>query len=396
MSRLGLPGGVWRLGWVSFFTDTASEMVYPLLPGFILKLRGGTPFVVGLIEGVAEAVNSVFKVLSGRRSDRTGARKPLVAFGYTVSSLARPIIAVAVSWWQVLGLRFIDRFGKGVRGAPRAPLLAAIAPAGQKGKVFGFHRAMDHAGAIVGPLIATAYLAWRPEDYRGLFALTILPGLIVIALVWTTPEPKAPVSPLLPALPADLSWHALPPAARRVILIVLLFSLGNSTDAFLLLKLEASGVEVTWLPLAWAALHVVKSATSVAGGMLADRIGYRAPIVAGWLWYAAIYAALAFAQSASAVVALFLAYGLFFGLTEGPEKALVAELAAPEVRGTAFGFYNASLGVGVLAASLLFGAIWTAVSPAAAFLTGAAIAVVAALLLALMIRENAKEDSGHE
>lgn len=397
MSRLGLPGGVWRLGWVSFFTDLASEMIYPLLPGFILKLRGGTPFVVGLIEGIAEAVNSIFKVVSGRRSDRTGARKPLMAFGYTVSSLARPLIALTAAWWQVLGLRFIDRFGKGVRGAPRDAMLATYAAPGQKGRVFGFHRAMDHAGAIVGPLIATTYLAWRPGDYRGLFACTLIPGLIVIVLVWTTKEPESDLlaprsSPDLPAL----TWSALPRRARHFILILLFFSLGNSTDAFLLLKLQAAGVAVTWLPITWAAMHVVKSASSMAGGLLADRIGYRAPIVAGWLLYAVIYACLAFAESTVAVVTLFLVYGLFFGLTEGPEKAVVAELAPPEVRGTAFGFYNAAIGLGVLAASILFGAIWVAISPAAAFLTGAAIALVAAGLMGTIINVNAKEDSRYE
>jgi len=375
-----LPAGVWRLGWISFFTDMASEMIYPLLPGFILKLRGGTPFVVGLIEGIAEAVNSIFKVLSGRRSDRTGARKPLMAFGYTVSSLARPIIAVAGAWWQVLGLRFIDRFGKGVRGAPRDAMLAAYAPEGRKGAVFGFHRAMDHAGAIAGPLIATAYLAWRPEDYRGLFLLTIVPGLIVVVLVWTTREPD-PVTPLEPAERTSLSWRALPRPTRHFILILFLFSLGNSTDAFLLIKLESAGVPIAWLPITWAALHVVKSATSAAGGRLADRIGYRAPIVAGWILYAAVYGGFALAESALAVVALFLSYGLFFGLTEGPEKALIAELSPARVRGTAFGFYNAALGLGVLAASLLFGAIWVSVSPAAAFFTGAAIALISAALL---------------
>ena len=379
--RPGLPAGVWRLGWISFFTDLASEMIYPLLPGFIMRLRGGTPFIVGLIEGIAEAVSSIFKVWSGRASDRMGARKPLMAFGYTVSSLARPIIAVAAAWWHVLGLRFVDRLGKGVRGAPRDAMLASYAPEGRKGAVFGFHRAMDHAGAIAGPLVATAYLAWRPEDYRGLFALTIVPGLIVVALVWTTREPAAPAAPASPAKPASLAWSSLPVTTRRFLLVLVLFSLGNSTDAFLLIKLEASGVPIAWLPLAWAALHVVKSASSVVGGMVSDRIGYRALIIAGWIYYAGIYASLAFAESAMLIAALFLAYGLFFGLTEGPEKALVAELSPRASHGTAFGFYNAALGIGVLAASVLFGALWVSISPAAAFLTGAGIAVLAALLL---------------
>ena len=392
MTRLGLPGGVWRLGWISLFTDLATEMIYPLLPGFILKLRGGTPFILGLIEGIAEAVNSIFKVLSGRRSDRTGARKPLMAFGYTVSSLARPLISLAAAWWHVLGLRFIDRFGKGLRGAPRDAMLAAYAPDGRKGAVFGFHRAMDHAGAIIGPLIATAYLAWRPEDYRGLFALTIVPGLLVIVMVWTTKEPAA--AAVVAGEQPSLSWRALPPQTRRIILIFLLFSLGNSTDAFLLIKLEGAGVPVTWLPITWAALHVVKSATSAAGGVLADRIGYRAPIIAGWMLYAVIYVAFAFASSLVAVIALFLLYGLFFGLTEGPEKALIAELSPPQVRGTAFGFYNAALGLGVLAASVLFGTLWVTIAPAAAFLAGAAFAVAASILL-ISLKPHVT-DSGHE
>lgn len=396
MTRPKLPPGVWRLGWISFFTDMASEMIYPLLPGFILKLRGGTPFIVGLIEGIAEAVNSIFKVLSGRRSDRTGARKPLMAFGYTVSSLSRPLIAIVSAWWQVLGLRFIDRFGKGVRGAPRDAMLAGFAPPGRKGAVFGFHRAMDHAGAIAGPLAATAYLAWRPEDYRGLFALTIIPGLLVIFLAWTTREPEL-VTPSESVDPVNLTWRALPKPTRRLILILLLFSLGNSTDAFLLIKLEAAGVPVMWLPITWAALHVVKSASSAAGGLLADRVGYRSPIIAGWILYALIYAGFAVSSTLVPVVALFLVYGVFFGLTEGPEKALIAELAPPRLRGTAFGFYNAALGVGILAASVLFGALWVSVSPAAAFLTGAGLALVSAALLATSIIEvNEQADSGYE
>ncbi|MDQ3169542.1 MAG: MFS transporter [Acidobacteriota bacterium] len=379
-----LPAEVWRLGWISFFTDLASEMIYPLLPGFIMRLRGGTPFIVGLIEGIAEAVNSIFKVWSGRLSDRMRARKPLMAFGYTVSSLARPVIAIAAAWWHVLGLRFVDRFGKGVRGAPRDAMLASYAPEGRKGAVFGFHRAMDHAGAIAGPLVATAYLAVRPGDYRGLFALTIVPGLIVIALVWTTKEPDSRVaaaSPPSPASPALPALSSLPTATRRFLLVLVLFSLGNSTDAFLLIKLEAAGVPIAWLPMTWAALHVVKSASSALGGMWSDRVGYRSLIVTGWIYYAVIYASLAFAESAAVVVLLFLAYGVFFGLTEGPEKALMAELSPRASHGTAFGFYNAALGLGVLAASVLFGAIWVTVSPAAAFLTGAAIAIAAASLL---------------
>lgn len=380
--RFGLPSEVWRLGWVSLLTDMASDAIYPLLPAYIMRLRGGTPFAIGLIEGIAEAANSLFKILSGRRSDRTGARKPLMVAGYTVSSLMRPLMALAAVWWHVLALRFIDRFGKGVRGAPRDAMLASFAPAGKTGRVFGFHRAMDHAGAIAGPLLASAFLWWRPGDYRGLFAATLIPGLIVIAVALSVREPGvAAVSPKQKPT-GPLSWSMLPARTRRLMLVLLLFSLGNSTDAFLLLHLQQQGLDIVWLPITWAALHVVKSACSVAGGLAADRFGTRPPIVLGWAVYAVVYLGFALATSLPMLITLFMVYGLYFGLTEGPERALVAELTPDEVRGTAYGFYNATIGIGVLAASLVFGAVWMLVSPAAAFLLGAALALAAAALLA--------------
>ena len=386
-ARFGLPRGVWLLGWVSFFTDTASEMVYPLLPLFLTRVLGAGAMSLGVVEGIAEAANSVLKIVSGRVSDRTGRPKRLVLLGYGISSAVRPLIAVATAWTHVLVIRFTDRLGKGIRGAPRDAMLGEFASPDQRGRVYGFHRAMDHAGAVLGPLIAAAFLYFYPDQFRTLFALTIIPGVIVIAFILAVPEPPHPrfddSHPRAPdPHPRDYAPHPQMPAALwRALAVITIFALGNASDAFLLLRLSDAGVTAFWIPLLWAGLHVVKVGSSVAGGVLSDRFGRRALIAAGWIYYAVIYLLFAVTDSAAVLVAVFLAYGVFFGLTEGVEKAWVADLTAPGARGTAFGYYNAALGVGALVASLMFGAIWSNVSADAAFLTGAALAGLATLLL---------------
>jgi MFS family permease len=380
---MGLPRGVWQIGWVSFFTDFASEIIYPLLPLFLSRSLGAGAMSLGIIEGVAEASNSALKIASGWLSDRWNRRKPIVVFGYTLSSSVRPLMAAAGAWWHVLGLRFVDRLGKGIRGAPRDAMLAAIADHTNRGRIFGFHRGMDHAGAVAGPLAASLFLFFYPGEYRTLFALTIIPGMIVVYLVATLPrdaDAQVPsgastVSESIPGTPQ------LTPTLTKLLLIIFVFSLGNASDAFLLLRLGDRGVAPALIPLLWAALHVVKSASSVYGGRLSDRFGRTALIAAGWVWYAIVYGGFAYFDSSTTLIPLFVAYGVYFGLTEGAEKALVADLTPPHARGMAFGLYNAVLGVGALAASLLFGWIWTAASPAIAFGTGAALALVAAVLV---------------
>jgi MFS family permease len=419
-----LPRGVWRLGWVSFFTDFASEMVYPLLPLFLTRVLGAGAMSIGVIEGVADAANSLLKIAAGGLSDRWNSRKPLVVFGYTLSSCVRPLMAVAGAWVQVLGLRFVDRLGKGIRGAPRDAMLARLASGANRGRVFGFHRGMDHAGAVAGPLAAAFFLFFYPGEYRTLFALTVIPGIIVVVLVATLPADESgggqgdkgghgeelntearrtrkqerndqqkelhssviPVSPWLSSLRVLPGLRAqLPPSLWKVLWIIFLFSLGNASDAFLLLRLTDVGVTAVWIPLLWAALHIVKSSSSIYGGWLSDRFGRKRLIVSGWLWYAIIYAGFACFDGAGALITLFIAYGVYFGLTEGAEKALVADLAPPQVQGTAFGIYNGLLGVGALAASLVFGWLWTSIGPEVAFATGAAIAVAAAALIIRVI-----------
>ena len=379
--RFDLPRPVWLLGWVSFFTDTASEMIYPLMPLFLTRVLGAGALSLGVIEGVAEAANSVLKIWSGRLADRTGAPKRLVIAGYGLSSAMRPFIGAATSWMQVLALRFIDRLGKGIRGAPRDAMLAVFATSENRGRVFGFHRAMDHAGAVVGPLAASAFLFFYPDAYRTLFTLTIIPGIIVMLILFRVPEAAPRSAAANSSAAPNKSSARLPGNLYRALAIIFVFSLGNASDAFLLLRMGDLGVAAFWIPLLWSAIHVVKSISSVIGGALSDRFGRRMLIALGWLVYAGVYGAFGAFENVAVVIAAFLTYGLFFGLTEGVEKAWVADLAPAEIRGTAFGIYNAVLGFGSLAASLLFGAIWTRVSPPAAFYTGAVLAGVATVLL---------------
>lgn len=373
---------MWLLGWVSFFTDMASEMVYPLLPLFLTRVLGAGAMSLGVIEGAAEAANSVLKIISGWLTDRWGTPKKLVLGGYSLSSLVRPLISVATSWPQVLAIRFSDRLGKGIRGAPRDAMLADFAPANARGRVYGFQRAMDHAGAVAGPLLASAYLYFHPGDYRTLFTLTIIPGIIVILVILRVPERVKLPEGAKPAKPPSL-LHPSNLGSRfyKAMFVIFVFSLGNASDAFLLLRLGDLGIATFWIPLLWSALHVVKVVASLAGGVLSDKLGRRMMIGLGWIVYALVYAGFGVVDTPGVVVAIFLSYGLYFGLTEGVEKAWVADMAPAAVRGTAFGIYNAVLGAGSLAASLLFGLIWTRVSPHAAFMTGGGLALFATVLL---------------
>ena len=389
--RQGLPRPIWLLGWVSFFTDTASEMVYPLLPLFLTRVLGAGAMSLGIVEGIAEAANSVLKIVSGRLADATGKPKRLVVAGYGISSAVRPFIALAGSWTHVLGIRFADRLGKGIRGAPRDAMLADFSPEGQRGRVYGFHRAMDHSGAVLGPLLAAAFLYFYPGEYRTLFALTIVPGLIVIGFILAVPDTTRPPTA---TRPAHMRSVPMPPVFWRALVVILLFALGNASDAFLLLRLSQAGIADFWIPLLWSALHVVKVASSLAGGELSDRFGRRTLIGIGWVFYAGVYGAFATLESSSMLIAVFLAYGLYFGLTEGVEKAWIADLAPSDGWGSAFGYYNATLGIGALLSSLIFGVIWTRVSPDSAFFTGAALATLATLLLYFLFPNGA--NTGHK
>lgn len=382
-----LRGNVLWLSVVSLLNDSASEMIYPLLPLFLTGVLGAGPAFLGVIEGVAEAASSLLKLASGIVADRFGKRKRLVAWGYGIAAVGRPLIAIVTAAWQVLLIRFSDRVGKGLRAAPRDALLAESVPAELRGTAFGFNRAADHAGAVVGPLLASALLLLWPGDLRRVFSMALIPGLITLAVVmWKVRESPKPAvandvgsAPLLPKL------REMGPVFPRYLGVVVLFALGNSSDAFLLLRARELGVAVALIPLLWAALHVSKMTWSIIGGRLSDRIGPRTAIVSGWTVYAVVYGGFAVAGAQWHAWALFLVYGLFFGLTEAPEKAMVAAMAPAGLRGSAFGWYHAAIGVSALFASILFGLVWKAYGGPAAFLMGAAIALVSVILFLLVV-----------
>ena len=394
-----LPRTVVALSLVSLLTDVSSEMIYPLVPTFLATVLGASALSVGAIEGTAETVAAVLKYYSGAWSDRLRRRKPLVVAGYLIASVLRPLTGVAQGAGQVFAIRVGDRIGKGIRSAPRDAMLAdSVAPA-ERGRAYGFHRSADHLGAVLGPLVAFVLLQWGGVSLRTVFVLAAVPAALamVVLVVGVREEGVAQRDGTAGegrvrgggGGEARLKAGGGPaPLGRRFyayLAVLLLFTLGNSTDAFLLLRARDLGVTAAMIPVLWAALHVVKSAASTPAGALSDRVGRRALIVAGWVTYAAVYLGFARASGHWAAWGLFLAYGVFYGLTEGVEKALVADLVPAAARGRAFGWYNLALGIGALPASLLFGAVWDAWGAPAAFTMGAALAAFSAALLLVVV-----------
>jgi len=396
-AKAGIPRPVWFLGLTSLFTDAATEMIYPLLPVYLSRVLGASAVSLGIIEGVAEGVNSLLKVISGYWSDRVRRRRPIVIAGYVLSSLARPFIAITMTWPQVLIIRALDRVGKGIRGAPRDVLLARFATPTTRGRIYGFHRAMDHTGAIVGPLVATVILFFAPDRYRLLFALTAIPGAIAVALLFLVDEdagaePRT-IEPRTTTDPEPPTTNRLPARVVALLGVLLVFGLGNSADAFLLLRLSDALGGATYVPLLWAAIHVVKASLSTWGGGLSDRFGRKQLIIAGWMIYALVYFGFALSTGAAAFIAWFLFYGVYFAFAEGAEKALIADLTPMERRGAAFGWYNAVTGIGALIASIVFGELYEHFGAPVAFMTGATLAGTAAVLLLLIPTDTIKDSN---
>jgi len=396
-----LPRNVFAISLVSLLNDASSEIIYPLLPVFLSITLGASPGIVGLIEGAAESVSSLLKLFAGYFSDRRGKRKALVVLGYSLASFARPLLAFATSWYHVLAIRLTDRVGKGIRSAPRDAMIADTVAIEERGLAFGFHRAMDHTGAVVGPLIGyllvMLFAADRNSptagDFTRIFLLASIPALAAVLVVtFFVREPQKPktVQDLRVSTPLSFSLRGFDSNFKRFLLIIALFTLSNSSDAFLLLRAQSAGVSVATIPLLWAMLHVSKVISSLVGGDLSDRLGRRRLIVSGWILYAAVYAGFAFVTSAISVWVLFLVYGIYFGLAEGAEKALVADLVRPEQRGTAYGLYNLAFGITVLPASLLMGALWTWRGPAPAFLVSGALGATAAVLMLILVKAPAR------
>lgn len=387
-----LSGNVLALSIVSLLNDTSSEIIYPLLPSFLFLTLGATPFAIGLIEGFAESVASLLKLFSGYLSDKFDKRKLPVFVGYALATVVRPLLAFVMSWQQVLLVRVTDRVGKGIRGAPRDAILAASVPPEKRGLAFGFNRAFDHLGAVLGPVVAFVLLYFladdsknpTAQDYRQVFLYASIPvvlGLFVIIFFVHEKKKDKQIIPEIEKPKIKLSLKEFDGNFKRFLFVIALFTLSNSTDAFLLLRAEQAGISLTVIPLLWMALHVSKVISSLIFGDLSDKIGRRKLIFAGWILYALVYCGFAFVSESWQALGLFLVYGVYFGLSEGAEKALVADLVPEEKRGTAYGLYNLAFGITVFPASLWFGYVWTSYGAASAFLISAGISVAAAIML---------------
>jgi MFS family permease len=374
-----LPTTVVLLGVTSFFNDIGTEMIFPLVPVFLVEALGAGTTYVGLVEGTADMVASFLKLASGLVADRTRRRKPLVLFGYAIASAARPFVSLAMRPWHVLAVRVADRVGKGVRSSPRDALIADAA-ADRAGQAFGFHQAMDNAGAVVGPLLATAMLALG-ASMRAVFAAAIVPGVVATALVALVRERKDDTAGAATDVRASARTPRTGPGVGKVVgwylAVLALFCLGNSSDAFLLLRARSLGVTREAIPVLWSTLNLSKVVWAYLGGNLADRLPRARVIAGGWVVFAVVYGGLAAATERWHVWVLFVVYGVFYGLTEPVEKALVKDLVPAAVRGRAYGAYNFVVGAAALPAGLLTGAIWRAAGPAVALCVGAATALAA-------------------
>ena len=380
MGRVGaaLPRTVVILGLVSLLNDAASEMITPLLPIFLTATLGAGPAIVGLVEGLAEATASILKLVSGRLADRGVPAKSLVVGGYTLSNAMRPLIGLATGWGAVLALRFLDRVGKGIRSAPRDALIAAAAGPEQRGRSFGFHRSMDHAGSVIGPLLAFALLAAH-ADLKHVFLASALPGaLVILLLVFGLPSARAQAVPT----PPRFEWGELHGRLKAMIIAAGLLALASVPEVFVVLWATQAGLEIVWVPLVWAAASLAKMLIAMPAGILSDRVGRVPLLLGGWTLRVMVLLLLAFANPAGAWVwALFMAYSATLAVTEPAERSVIGDHAAPEERGTAFGLYHLASGLLVLPGAVIFGLIWQRFGSPSAFAVSAAVTAAAALLM---------------
>ena len=385
-----IPGTVIVLGLVSFFNDLASDMVIPLIPLLLATELAAGPIALGLIEGIADALASLMKLWSGRYSDRLGGRrKGLALAGYVISNIARPFFGAVSGWPSLLVLRSVDRLGKGVRSAPRDALVADVTPPALRGVAFGFHRALDNAGAVGGALIAAAALAWSALSLRDVIAWSAVPGLIgVLLLWWLVKEPAVASAPKSVAPP--LIWSGLSRTLRSYLLLLAGFTFARVSETFIVLFGHNLGMSVVSLLLLWAMLNLAKSIASWWGGKAALRLGKERVMVISWVAYAASFVALSLTASASILWIVTLIYGIFAGLGEGIERAVISDFADPAERGTAYGWYNMMLGLTAIPAGVLFGGVWQWFGAPYAFLLAGAVAAIAAFVLHFYLAPNLK------
>jgi MFS family permease len=411
----GLDRNVFFAGVSSFFMDVSSEMVYSLVPIFLSSVLGVNKSLIGLIEGIAETTASMLKMFAGWLSDKLGRRKPLMVFGYGISTLSRPLLALSGGWGMVLGSRFVDRFGKGVRTAPRDAIVADSCDPRELGRSFGYHRAMDQFGAVIGPAIAFLVLSLRPGGYRTVFWTSMIPGVLcVIVIVFFIHDRRKRAAAAAPAAgagadaaPTRVTGAAGAAAAtgggRRpslreragrlrgpllaYLVVTAVFSLGNSSDAFLILRARDLQVAAVMIPVLYVTFNFIYSALSVPAGLLADRIGRRKVALMGFAVFAIAYAWMAMAHSQAAAWGVFAVYGIYMGISDGNGRALLAEFSSGARRGTAFGAYHMVVGLAALPASVIAGVLYDRVSPSAPFWVGAGGAVLAGVLMLALVPE---------
>jgi MFS family permease len=378
-----LPRTVWLIGLISFLNDVASEMVYPLMPLYLATVLMAGPKALGIIEGVAEASSSVFKLVSGVIVDRTKKAKPWIILGYILAGLSRPLIVIANSWLWVAAIRFTDRIGKGLRSSPRDALLAETVSESQRGMTFGLHRSMDNAGAVIGPLIA-AFLLSQGMPLQDVFLWAVIPALIAVILALYIQEPRSQT--YLPSNRFSWSLAGLPKSFKRYLLVAGIFALGNSSDMFLLLRAKELGVPQEQIPLLWAAISLITTIFGTPLSALSDTMGRKRFILIAWVAFAFFYIGMGLPSTTNyQIFTLFFIYGLFKAATEGVEKALVADLAPPGRTGTAFGWFNLINGLMLLPASIIFGWLYESIGPLYAFLFSGGCAIIAFLLMAFWV-----------
>ena len=377
---LRLPRNIWLIGLISLCNDSASEMLYPIIPLYVSSVLMAGPRALGIIEGIAESASSLLKLFSGVIMDRTRRAKPWIILGYSLAGFGRPLIAFAASWWWVLCIRFADRVGKGLRTSPRDALLASCAAPEQRGLAFGLHRAMDNAGAVIGPLAAFGLLAWG-MPFKEIFLWAALPATACLCLSLGIRDVK-PAERQITRPGFDWRLRGMPAIFKKYLAIVAIFTLGNSSNMFLLLRAKELGVPSEQIPLLWAAVSTIAMLFSVPLSALSDKLG-RAPVLSGgYILYGMFYFSMGMiGDNVVALFFLFACYGLFMGATEGVEKAFVADLVREEQRGTAFGWFNLIAGLLLLPASMIFGLLYQSISPGCAFLFSSGCSLLAAVLL---------------
>ncbi|MBU1153735.1 MFS transporter [bacterium] len=381
-NKFGISKNVFVLGLVSFFNDVSSEMIYPLVPIFLTSVLGVPVAIVGLIEGIAESTASILKAISGWLSDKLQKRKPFVIAGYSFSAISKILLSLAYSWPFVLFARFIDRFGKGTRISARDALIAESSENSIRGRSFGFHRALDTLGAVVGPLIALLAIHFLDNNFRLIFFLAFIPACIGILLLIIFVKEKRKEKNLSPTL--NISWRNLDPSFKIFLLISFIFALGNSSDAFLILRAQNLGLSVTLVVLAYVLFNFTYAIFSMPAGIISDKIGPKKVLFSGFLLFSFIYLFFGLTKVSLFLWLLFPFYGMYMALTEGVGKAYISNLVPQEKSGTAFGIYQTTIGFCTFFASLIAGLLWTYIGVSAPFIFGSIMAVISAFLFFIL------------